>query len=43
LHAGQLIRWIRRPQEVVPGNAMPDLGVTEHDGRDTVASLYTLR
>lgn len=38
-----LIRWIRDPQGVVPGNAMPDMGVTEADARDIAAYLYTLR
>jgi cytochrome c1 len=38
-----LIRWTRTPQEIEPGNAMPDLGVTERDGRDIAAYLYTLR
>ncbi len=38
-----LIRWIRDPQGVVPGNAMPNMGVTEADARDLAAYLYTLR
>ena len=38
-----LARWIARPQEVQPGNAMPDLGVTEQQARDIAAYLYTLR
>jgi cytochrome c2 len=38
-----MIRWIRQPQEVDPGNGMPDLGVDERDGRDMAAYLYTLR
>lgn len=38
-----LIRWIRKPQAVLPGNAMPDMGVTEADARDIAAYLYTLR
>jgi len=38
-----LIRWIRQPQEIEPGNAMPDLGVSERGGRDMAAYLYTLR
>jgi cytochrome c len=38
-----LIRWIRHPQDIRPPNAMPDLGVTEQDGRDIAAYLYTLR
>lgn len=39
----QLSRWITRPQEVQPGNAMPDLGVTQGQARDMAAYLYTLR
>ncbi len=38
-----LVRWIRQPQAVIPGNAMPDMGVTEVDARDIAAYLYTLR
>jgi cytochrome c2 len=38
-----LQRWIRSPQSVVPGNAMPDMGVTEQQARDIAAFLYTLR
>lgn len=38
-----LLRWIAQPQEVQPGNAMPDLGVTEEQARDIAAYLYTLR
>jgi cytochrome c2 len=38
-----LIQWIREPQEVQPGTAMPELGVTDHDGKDIAAYLYTLR
>jgi len=40
---GNLMHWIQKPQEVVPNNAMPDMGVTEHDSRDIAAYLYTLR
>jgi cytochrome c len=40
---GNLVRWIRDPQGVVPGNAMPDMKVTEQDARDIAAYLYTLR
>jgi cytochrome c2 len=35
-----LTRWIKRPQSVVPGNAMPDLPMTDHDARDIAAFLY---
>ena len=38
-----LVRWIRQPQAVIPGNAMPDMGVSEGDARDIAAYLYTLR
>jgi cytochrome c len=38
-----LIQWIREPQEIQPGTAMPELGVTDQDGKDIAAYLYTLR
>lgn len=38
-----LMRWIRDPQSIAPGTAMPFLGVTEQDGRDIAAYLYTLK
>lgn len=38
-----MIRWLRHPQAVVPGNAMPEQGVTDRDARDMAAYLYTLR
>ncbi|HET9226439.1 MAG TPA: c-type cytochrome [Thermoanaerobaculia bacterium] len=38
-----LMRWIRDPQSIAPGTAMPDMRVTEKDGRDIAAYLYTLR
>ncbi|GII94538.1 c-type cytochrome [Sinosporangium siamense] len=41
-NAGNLVRWIRHPQAVEPGTAMPDLGVTEQDARDIAAYLLTL-
>lgn len=34
-----LQHWIRDPQQVVPGNAMPDLGVNATDARDIAAFL----
>lgn len=34
-------RWIRDPQQVSPGTAMPDLSVGENDARDITAFLYT--
>ena len=36
-----LVRWIVGPQEVEPGTAMPDLGVTEPEARDMAAYLYS--
>jgi cytochrome c2 len=33
--------WIRDPQHVTPGTAMPDLNVGERDARDITAFLYT--
>jgi cytochrome c len=38
-----MIRWIRQPHSVDPQTAMPETGVTERDGRDIAAYLYTLR
>ncbi len=37
-----LVRWLREPQSVVPGNAMVNMGVTEQDARDLAAYLYAL-
>jgi cytochrome c2 len=34
-------RWIRDPQHVSPGTAMPNLNVSEQDARDITAFLYT--
>lgn len=34
-------RWIRQPQQVSPGTAMPNLHVGETDARDITAFLYT--
>jgi cytochrome c2 len=33
-------RWIRNPQQVSPGTAMPDLKVGEEDARDITTFLY---
>jgi len=35
-----LVRWLRHPQSVVPGNAMPDVGLTDAQARDVAAWLY---
>jgi putative membrane protein len=38
-----MMRFIRAPQSVDPKSAMPDMGVTDRDGRDIAAYLYTLK
>ena len=38
-----LLRWIKNPQQVEPGNVMPDMGIGDRDARDISAYLYTLR
>jgi cytochrome c len=35
--------WIQNPQKALPGNAMPQMGVTPQESRDIAAFLYTLR
>jgi cytochrome c oxidase assembly factor CtaG/cytochrome c2 len=37
-----LVTWLRNPQAIVPGNAMPDLGLSDQQARDIAAYLYTL-
>lgn len=41
--ADNLVRWIREPQVVAPGNAMPDLEVTQADAQNIAAYLYSLK
>lgn len=36
-------KWIRAPQSVEKGTAMPNLNVSDRDARDIAAYLYTLR
>jgi cytochrome c2 len=38
-----MTHWLRDPQAVVPGNAMPDAGLSEQQARDMAAYLATLR
>ncbi|MDY7227707.1 c-type cytochrome [Hyalangium rubrum] len=38
-----LMQWVRHPQELEQGTAMPNLDVTEEDARHIAAYLYTLR
>jgi cytochrome c1 len=35
-----LIKWIQDPQQIEPGNAMPNLGVTPDEARDIASYLY---
>jgi mono/diheme cytochrome c family protein len=37
--SANLVRWLREPQAVKPGTAMPDLGVSARDARDMAAFL----
>ncbi|MRI57179.1 cytochrome C [Methylobacterium sp. DB1607] len=40
---GEMVRWLRDPQGVVPGNAMPNMGIEEDEARAIAAYLATLR
>jgi len=39
---GPLSRWIMHPQQIVPGNAMPNLGIGRREARDIAQYLYGL-
>lgn len=38
-----LMLWLMNPQQVVPNNAMPDMGLSRKQSRDVAAYLYTLQ
>ena len=38
-----LLFWIRFPQQVSPGTALPDLDIPENEARDIAAYLYSPR
>jgi hypothetical protein len=38
-----MVTWLRFPQRIVPGNAMPDLGISDHDAQQIAAYLATLK
>jgi cytochrome c1 len=38
-----MVRWLKDPQSIVPGNVMPNTGLSDKDARDVAAYLYTLR
>jgi cytochrome c1 len=40
---GNMVRWLRDPQGVVPGNGMPNQGIGEQEARDIAAYLYTIK
>ncbi|RTL88487.1 MAG: c-type cytochrome [Hyphomicrobiales bacterium] len=35
--------WLQDPQKIVPGNVMPNMGISKEQSRDIAAYLYTLR
>ena len=37
-----MARWVMDPQQVEPGTAMPDLGISEAEAHDIAAYLQTL-
>jgi cytochrome c2 len=39
--ATNMEKWVRYPQQVSPGTAMPNLNVGDEDARDITAFLYT--
>jgi cytochrome c2 len=38
-----MVSWLRFPQAIVPGNAMPDLGISDADAHQIAAYLATLK
>jgi len=40
---GNLVKWVMNPQAIQPGNAMPNLNVSEADARDIAAYLESLQ
>jgi putative membrane protein len=38
-----MMAYLEDPQRFVPGNAMPNMGITRQDAQDIMAYLYTLR
>lgn len=37
-----MVRWLKDPQALAPGSAMPALGLSDRDARDIAAFMYTL-
>ena len=40
---GNLVHWLRKPQSIKPGDAMPDTGLSEQQANDVATYLYSLR
>jgi cytochrome c1 len=38
-----MVAWLLDPQKILPGNAMPNMGLSEEQAQDIAAYLYTLR
>ncbi|HEY7663069.1 MAG TPA: c-type cytochrome [Xanthobacteraceae bacterium] len=38
-----LATWIEKPQQIVPGNVMPNMGISRKQARDIAAYLFTLQ
>ena len=38
-----MVQWLRFPQRIVPGNAMPDLAISQDDALRLTAYLETLK
>jgi cytochrome c2 len=39
---GNMVRWLMHPQKIWPGNAMPEMGLTQDQARKIAAYLFTL-
>jgi cytochrome c1 len=38
-----MVRWLRNPQAIIPGNAMPDMNLNEAQARDITTYLAGLQ
>jgi cytochrome c2 len=38
-----MMAWIEEPQRFIPGNAMPNMGISRRDAQNITAYLYSLR
>lgn len=37
-----LVEWLKNPQKISPGSAMPDLGVSQQEAEDIATYLYSI-